>query len=38
MPLANGQTAYLGETYFSTAQFDLAGLLKGTGIYRKVVF
>lgn len=38
LPLAQGQTAYLGETYFSTAQFDWTGFLKGTGIYEKVVF
>ncbi len=38
LTLASGQTAYLGETYFSTAQFDWTGVLKGTGIYQKVVF
>jgi hypothetical protein len=38
MPLAQGQIAYLSETYFSTSSFDWAGVLTGTGIYKKAVF
>ena len=38
MPMAQGQVAYLVETYFSTAQYDWTGLLNNTGIHMKAIF
>lgn len=38
MPIAQGQTAYVAETYFSTAEYDWTGFLNGTGVYAKAVF
>jgi len=37
MPLANGQIAYVAETYFSTSDYNLGGLLPN-GIYVWAVF
>jgi hypothetical protein len=38
LPMTQGQVAYMVETYFSTSQYDWAGLLNGTGIYAKAIF
>ena len=38
MPMAQGDVAYVAETYFSTSQYDWAALLTGTGVYTKAVF
>jgi len=38
LPMSPGETAYLVETYYSSAEYDWAGFLQGKGIYTMGVF
>ncbi len=37
-PLADGQVAYVSETYFTSPDFDLQGFLKPSGTYVRAIF